>query len=630
MTSRLEKINMILVLIVFMAIPRVGMGQERSRAAMVPVDAKSINRERTRARELIRDGNFNDAIILLEELREKAPGFHDLAELLARAYIEIRAPEKAVFLLEEELGKTPGRTGFVTLLGKAYLDMGQREKAVEVWHGILGEKSSNPVNYSIIADLEWSEGLFENAIATLREGSRHAEYLQQALRKLIRYETILEYHDSAFRDGLALLEADKDPASERIDFLLDSFRRAGCREDHFSAVDSLSLVSEKNGRYFRIILALLHVENGDYEEAGSMIEDVGLTDSEALYFTQILFNAGDRSPTEKYNEFVGRFLNGFIYRYPQSPMVPQVMLLAAESRLDQYDREGEYSPVEGDSILSLLDRVIDHRHGASYRKKAALLKARFLGGSLYRHHEAMRTLAGIRFDSPGDIRESERIKAFSLLAVGGGDETAAAFIDLSSRADSNIAALGRYAGGMLHFLEGDYEKAIEELSVLAQNWPASEWANDALETAMIARKAIDSDRKSLDIYAVAVRMRLKGEFAGASDTLRSIVNRYPDSVLFARAVCFRGSMLERSSERGLAKKELARFVDKYPLDDCAPKALELLGQMMEKDDPDSASACFGALLERYPEYPFISRVREKYIALKKSEDKVERQEKARR
>ena len=135
---------------------------------------------------------------------------------------------------------------------------------------------------------------------------------------------------------------------------------------------------------------------------------------------------------------------------------------------------------------------------------------------------------------------------------------------------------------------------------------------------MLTKKAINKDKESLKIYAAAVGMELRGEFDEAAAALDSLIRDFPGSSLLARAVYFKALMLEKGGNQNAAAEALLNFAEKYPLDDYAPKALERLGMITEADDPDSASVIFGQVMERYPEYPFISRIREKYITAKKA------------
>jgi len=617
MMISIKIIKPILIVAVQFLIAANGVVRASAQQLIKPVDAQVINRGRTTARALVNSRDYDQAIILLTDLREKAPQYHDFSELLATVYLKTMQPGKAAELLEKELEKTPGRTGFVTILGKAYLDLGMKEKAHEIWHSILDEKMAHPLKYGIIADMEWSEGLFEEAINTLQEGSRHEKYYQQAMRKLVKYKSILGDHKGAFRNGLAFLDDAKNPVAENTDFLFDSYRAAGRRENDLFAVDSLSRLSEKNKRYFKMIAALLRIESEIFDGTLDSVIEMKLSDREIFYFTRILFRMKQRDHSDAYHRFTRSLLNEFIGRDPDSPMVPQLLFSSVESSIKGNYEKAHYSAQEGDSVIYLLDKVIDHRNGSSYRKGAALLKAKFQLERLYRPLDAFATLSDIRFDEVRGIREAERIRAFSLLASGERKKAEELLARLKSHPDTNVAVLGRFVSGNLYFLKGDFEKSIELLSALAEEHPSSEWANDALERAMVCKKAIKNDKESLKIYASATELELQGKFGKAAAALGFLVNDHRESVLYSRAVYYRATLLEKNGEKEKAEMELLDFSENNPLDDYAPRALEKLGSMVEAVDPVAASVFLGQVLERYPEYPFISRIREKYIALKK-------------
>ncbi|MBN2184770.1 MAG: tetratricopeptide repeat protein [Candidatus Krumholzibacteriota bacterium] len=583
-----------------------------------PVSADMIKQGRSKAMELLAGRKFDEAVILLRELHEKAPQHHAFTELLADTYLRIREPEKAAELLEKGLKDFPGRTKYAEALGKAYLDMGQREKAVEVWHSILGENTVHPYDYVTIAGIEWEAGLFETAIVTLREGIRNGKYFQRAQQKLIKYETLLGDHDSAFRDGLIFLDAHDDPLAGNIDFLLESFRDSGRTEDHLSAVDSLAIVSENHRRFFTIVKGVLLVESRRYGEAEKVFREMELTDREMYFVLGLLFKMKENQGSGKFRDFEASLSDEFLRRNPESPVVPQVLLSIAESEIAAITEKGKISDRDADAVVSILDRVIGHRYGASYRKRAVLLKAGFLYYEMHRPAEALASLRGAEFTDIKDIRESARIEVLSLLAGGQKSKAGKRFAQLSSYPDSSIAALGRFAAGTLFFLTGEYQKSITELSGLAEDHPSSEWANDALDRAVLTKKAMADGKESLKIYSAAVQMELRGEFDKAAAALDSLIRDFPGSYLFAAAVYSRALLLEKGGNPHAAAEALLRFAEKYPLDDLAPKALEKYAVLIEAEYPDSASIIFGQVMERYPEYHFISRVREKYISSKKS------------
>ena len=64
------------------------------------------------------------------------------------------------------------------------------------------------------------------------------------------------------------------------------------------------------------------------------------------------------------------------------------------------------------------------------------------------------------------------------------------------------------------------------------------------------------------------------------------------------------------------REELRRIVDRYPGHELAPHALEAWAASLETDDPAAALAGYEELAERFPDDPFIERVRARLARLR--------------
>lgn len=579
---------------------------------------KEISRGRNEARVLIRERNFSEAIILLERLRGKVPEYHELAEMLSSCYLNAGRPQDAVTLLEKRLESSPGRIGYVTVLGRAYLDTGRKEKALETWHSILGGSERQAVYYRTISELEWAAGMYREAIETLRQGTKVKKYYQQYLKKIIMYEMILEDYDAAFMDELAFLDAREVPLSVRPTNLFDIFRVAGRPEKFLAVVDSLAENSENKRRFFEMLGVLLEIDMGRFGDGGKPLPEMELNDAEMYYFSGVVFGMKDRQGYESYHRLVDDLLARFTERYPGSPIAPQMMLAAANYRMNMVVKQKAGGEEGFTAVLSLIDKVIEHPLGAAYSSAAFLLKAKVLQEYLYKSEEALVCLDRAGFVSKRGRLESESLRMKALLASDDLEKAKIRFEKLASEPDSSMAVLGRFGQGMLHYLSGEYEKSIAELSDLAEECPWSEWANDALETAMLTKSALEEGTGSLNLYALSEKEQSRGRFEAAARALDSLETAFPGSVILTRAVYMKGLVKEKAGKVDEARQILMGLVENHPMDDYAPRALEELGRMAEKASPDSAAVFYGRVLERYPEYPFIARIRRRYIALKKT------------
>ena len=84
-------------------------------------------------------------------------------------------------------------------------------------------------------------------------------------------------------------------------------------------------------------------------------------------------------------------------------------------------------------------------------------------------------------------------------------------------------------------------------------------------------------------------------------------------MLFERAEL--ETLAGRSDE---ARLDLEHLAERFPLSGLAPRALERLGLLLEKENPEESARRYEEIMERYPDDPFLERVRTRYIAIQKS------------
>jgi hypothetical protein len=67
-----------------------------------------------------------------------------------------------------------------------------------------------------------------------------------------------------------------------------------------------------------------------------------------------------------------------------------------------------------------------------------------------------------------------------------------------------------------------------------------------------------------------------------------------------------------------AVADYTKLTERFPLHELAPRSLERIADMAERRSAAEAIKDYGVIMERYPDYAFLERVREKYITLGKA------------
>ncbi len=578
-----------------------------------------VSHQRNKIARLMGEKRFGEAIVALESLCDSLPEHHDLAEMLSTCYLREGRSEEAAALLEDRIGKVPGRTGFVRNLGLAYLNLGRQDDALRAWRSLLGGESKAE-NYGTVAEMEWGAGMYELAIGTLKDGARFERYFVPYTMEIIRLERLKGDSEAAFMEGLRIAEKEKNPYGGTTGFLHEIFMEAGERDGLLAKVDSLSFGAKANRMYFTLMSALLRARTGDFSLAADFIcgeRKLDLEPEEMYYFASVLLEMRDQRGAEGYADIFLKLIDAFIEKHGRSPMVPQMMLIAARYSCETGEERGPDGAADFEKALGLVDRILANRGAAAYREKASLLKSRILLEKLRDPEGALAALDAVAWTSPADRGEAEELRMRSLLAARRWDEAKKGSSSVKSPADSAVAALNGYGAAMAAFLSGDFAAAVDSLSTMAKRYPWSEWANDALETAVTAKLSLDEGGAGLGRYVDALNDVAQGRFTEALAAIDAVESEASGSALLTRAIYMKSEILLELGRTAGAKAGFETVAEKYPLDRFAPKALERLGMMAEAEDPAGASAFYGRIIDEHPGYLFMERVRTRYMELRK-------------
>jgi tetratricopeptide (TPR) repeat protein len=575
------------------------------------------------ANVLLVRGRCEEAIPILERATARYPRIGAPHQMLADCYLRTGRAREAAALLEQCLEEDPGREVYIQRLGHAYLDLARKEKAIEVWRGLLKADERSASAYGIVARIERDAGLYDEAIATFREGSKIEGCEQAFLQEVIRLQRTIGRDEDAFRETLVLAGEMPVAPDDELKGLFAIFRESKKQERLVAIVDSMcGARNDKKGLY-RMIRAAFLVEASRYDDARKLLfakEAVPLGEDVLHTIVAFMCRKTDREGDGDFAALAADLMQQYLDRFDESIMAPDVMLMMAESK-----REAARNAAPGererllDEALAAAGGVRLHHLNALNLERACLFKAQVLFEDLHRDEDALRELGGIVPPSQGGATAAEELRVRILLAMPDRREAARQFERLASNADTSRAILGRYALGRLAFLDGRFEESMKTLSELAEKHSSSKWANDALDLAMEIKGAAREGGESLALYRSAVLARDRGEHPSAIDSLGALERRFPQSSLAPRAIFMKACLEAEAGEGGSgadsARADFERLAESYPLHDLAPRALEELAALSERENPAEAAERYGLIMERYPDYPFMERVRERYMAI---------------
>lgn len=566
-----------------------------------------------KADSLIKAGRAADAVTLLEDMRAGAPGEEGVTLKLCEALIEAGRPADAAAILEGSLESRESALKAVNLLGVAYIDMGKREKALKTWMDYLEKDAEgSDAKRESVSDLLWEAGFYDEAVDVLKSGGPEDKFYDRHLRKAVKLEKLLGRYRDAFGDEARRLSTVPEVDVRRAGELLGIFRES--RGDT-SMISMLEVFSDgPNGEFFELMGSALMAEAGRYAEALYRLKSAGspLPSEPGLYAYVSLLSVMSREERDAgFSDYSEKVYGIFIGRYPRSRFVPSVKLMLAESLLESAV-EWPRSRPEIEDALEIASGILDERYGRPYRDRAFILMARIWLEGFDDPAEALKILERPKWDQRGLEKQANMIKAKALSLSPLDGAAMSELEDLASSVDKDVALEAAYRLAENRFYFGEYDKAIESFSELAREHGGSVYANDALHLALLLKKgSAASNRRPLELFASARLERERGRLLEAADTFELIRTDHRQSELTPWAVYEAALLREEAGSRERAVRGLEWLSINKAGHICGRKALESLGDIMAPGSPEEAAAYYRKLIERYPDYPFVTRARNK-------------------
>ncbi|MDZ7860427.1 MAG: tetratricopeptide repeat protein [Candidatus Krumholzibacteriota bacterium] len=581
--------------------------------------AKQTDREgaaerRIKARNLLQRGRYREALDILEKLCREYPRNVAAARMLADVYIRIGKAEEAVSFIEKKLEERKFDVSLIKSLGEAYMEMGREEKAGNTWRSLLAAGDKNIAYYDDVAALLWKAGMYDDAVSVMRDGAVGRYYTSRMI-KVVEWERILGRSEAAFKDEVKRLSGERAIRDLRgAETILEIFRESGRDSTLLPLYDDLTGGLGKDSAYLHYVKVLFLVESGRYKKAREVLR-AGNKDKrgENLYYSFISAAArmDHKMGDIDYELFLLEVTRRFLEHYRESPQAPRVTLLRAELKFFRARRRWPYN-------IEILKEAFDAAAGVknpSYKGEARLLMAQIQLEGMGRPAKALDILGRSKWRQKKHERKAKITRARALSISGCKGKITEELEALASGSDSTVASEAAYRLSEQKFYCGKYSEALEGFSKTAEEYYSSNHANDALDMAMLIRREIDEDEGALDLFAAARLFAGRNELMKAIDSLRMLKRRFPESPLIPRALLTRASLEIDSGMRGEAEADLTEIAEDYPMSSTAPAALEKLADLISSERPREALKHYGISIERYPDNPFISRIRKKYSDL---------------
>ncbi|HLA63590.1 MAG TPA: tetratricopeptide repeat protein [Rhodothermales bacterium] len=584
-------------------------------------------------------GQPERAVPLLEDLLAARPADYPLFAKLRDAYLAAGQMDAVVPLVERRLAVVGPQAPLLADLGAALFGAGRSEEATEAWARAIAAAPDAEMTYRVVAESQGSQGLFEEAIATLEAGRARLPAVGFHAERANVY-TLAGQTEQAGDAWFAFLEAHPEAQSlvqNRLTRLLEGLAPVGPSGAHAleggpiggpaDPAPALAAAADRAVRRAPLVRAVretagwLAMQRGDWGaglDAHIAVDRLEGEEGQPLVlFGEAAAAAGALDEAERAFTLV-------LERHPEGPA-------AGGAALGLADVEARRSAAAGERIGTdaPLARSAVARYNAFAEERPGDPRT-----TIALHHAALLTR-----DVLGDEAEAERLLGAAAARPGlAGDEAATVRLELGRsalRRDDLAAARVHFAAveesarigaeaevarlelAYLDFYAGETTSALTRAQAMDRN-TATDVANDALLLRLLLTENVGQDSVAvpLQMYARAA-LRLRQGRAALSvatlDTLLALGNEpVADDAAFLRALALRAD--GRTNEAVMA---LEAYPNRYPESFLVERARFYRAEVLERDvrDPVAARSAYDDFLVRHPRSVLAPEARARLQAL---------------
>jgi tetratricopeptide (TPR) repeat protein len=591
----------------------------------------------------IRSGQTERAIELLEQRRTERGLETSLSRRLASLYREVgRFADLEAFVLESSGGQLDGAdVGQLRLLAEARFRQDHDDAAREVLDLILERDPGDPSLLRLVATVLSQNGHLSDAVRVLitaREEEGDANLFAQLLA---RFYTQLEQPADALSEYARVVISNplnislvRGQLLQLVDRWPEAVAELDARVQEIQAthpdVVQLSLLAAelrlRAGRPDEAWEALSpHMADSSMAQELLRLALAGLADSRS--------RAEDEEAAMRRLRFSARIAQGLLDAgaLPRSlqprawdTLTRTLMALLENPAFLRQDPQEQLLVLEQTrgAILTMQRSFAGNRLTAS----ALLRLAELYSTSLHRPQRAIEIYGRIA-DDPGATLDNIKLARMGLAQsyVALGDTaTARAMFDEIGADMSFVEGQGRaqYYLGQIDFMGGHFAMAEDRLKAVAAESPRADYANDALDLALILAEENMSgaaNEEGLRHYGEMLYHRSVAQSARVRRDLRAITDGATETPLSARA---RYDLARLDFEEGDAEsalESLTRLQERSPASRYLPAALEWKGEVYESlGRGDEAMKVYEELLVDHDEYVHLDRVRDRIRELERS------------
>ncbi len=563
-------------------------------------------------RELIRLGRADEALQLINQLRDVYGDTKELLTLLKEAYLAAKEYDKVTEMIRKDLARQPKNWVLYCELANVYLKSQREEEAKLNLNRAIELAPDRKEAYRQVASVYLRNGMASEAIDTYKLARMSLGKPSVFAFELANlYEALKDYKQAVDEYFLFMGED-----STKFDLVEDRINRLIQTDENLDEIElALSQRIEKNpqDRYSQKLYGDLLFRRQNLRGAFEVYKRVdALFEAEGRYILEFIKMCHNK-------KFFDQAIQASQYLLTTKPS----RQLAVSAKLYiALSYEGLEKFVHA---IDTYQEIID-----SYQKffTQEVAFSHFKIGEinlfyLLKPDKAFSCFQNVVFDyQDSDFYPDALVRLGDCMMVKGElDSAQTHFLNAlnDSKTESKEEEI-KFKLTEVEFYQGNLEEALDGYNRLIADFPKGLYVNNSLERIIVISENQELDRYLLSVFAQAMLSKLQGKTESALSGLDKIISAKPKN-LSDLAQLEKAKIYKEEKKFSLSLKALNELLDKYPESFFCAQAQKLIGDVYNYhlNDKRKATQAYQKLLKDYDRSVYVDEVRDKLRELKAEE-----------
>ena len=604
------------------------------------IDGNTVLFKRARAYHKV--GKIEDAIKILQKLREDRPENIAYLNLLKESYKDIGDFENLLSLLRQRSALHPDNWRIEAEIIDTYFKLGEKDKAFSIIDRLSKEY---PDNYSLtrtIALVLSSNRFFYETVELYEDARKRMEKPGQITRDLANFHASRLNYSQATKEYIKFLNL----APQNFDYI----RRQLSRFNTDSSTINIVLENLKTGLKespdntpLRKLVADYQFRTGKYEEA---LTEYLILETNSESDGRILFEFIENLKLEKQYNIGIKASRILMTLKPDSRIYPKTYFMLAE--MNELNEAGR------DELYPELNFTLHQSYAGGIDESPSIPKSIAIYDSLSNRYKnsliaskALFRMGEIYFTRLQNLDEAEKAFKNSMLSYRGteiiepalarladidlerGDLASAREIyqklaETTNRKDFRLKS--KFIVSEIEYFSGEFDSSLYHLNdVIFEADFKDAIMNDALELSVLL-EIVKSDnsvnsREALKLYSKAELFSRQRRYSEAQAQFQNLYEEYPDTPLSDDAFFIAGKLSARMGRFEESVRMLDLFLVTYPESNLADEVLLSAGEISEMalQDRRISISYYERLLIDHPRSLYADRARKRLRSLTRLE-----------